>query len=387
MQVDLRTQKFLTNSRLPSPWVAKAVLTHPRGTCTRRNFSRQNGRHGDGHDSNKWMTVRHKRPDEETAHSGSIGLVGLFGLNKGQICKTRVKFIGIWILNPLKPVAASEILSHAVLFWVFVRQLGGSALSGRGYNYSVCLPSLLSGTSLERPERNVFWRRTRGSVCGESCQGLKKRETELRCERLEFFSSRSEQTTCGVPARRRPWQQLTEVHRCTSAACGRRASPNRRQHMYTRWEEPWKINTFRFFCCFVAQVRQRLKADNYKAGRISQLLKATRPNPERQTTTEVMDSGMGVTGLPRLFGKQAPAGGWEGVAVPPWVQRALVASTAETPVRKTVVLLWVTVGLKATQFFQEWPCCRCCCCWPNVLQHLLRPNSTLKKISLYYAWK
>ena len=23
---------------------------------------------------------------------------------------------------------------------------------------------------------------------------------------------------------------------------------------------------------------------------------------------------------------------------------------------------------KATQFFQEWPCCRCCCCWPNVLQ-------------------
>ena len=66
-----------------------------------------------------------------------------------------------------------------------------------------------------------------------------------------------------------------------------------------------------------------------------------------------MDSGMGVTGLPRLFGKQAPAGGWEGVAVPPWVQRALVASTAETPVRKTVVLLWVTVGLKATQFFQE----------------------------------
>ena len=58
MQVDLRTQKVLTNSRLPSPWVTKAVLTHPRGTCTRRNFSRQNGRHGDGHDSNKWMAVR-----------------------------------------------------------------------------------------------------------------------------------------------------------------------------------------------------------------------------------------------------------------------------------------------------------------------------------------
>lgn len=133
---------------------------------------------------------------------------------------------------------ASEISSYAVFFFVFVWQLGGFALSGRSYNYSVCLPSLLSGTSLERPERSVFWRRTRGSVCGESCQGLKKRETELRCERLEFFSSRSKQTTCGVPARRLPWHQLTEVHRRTSAACGRRASPNRRQHMYTRWEEP-----------------------------------------------------------------------------------------------------------------------------------------------------
>lgn len=80
-------------------------------------------------------------------------------------------------------------------------------------------------------------------------------------------------------------------------------------------------------CCFVAQVRQRLKADNYKAGRISQLLKATRPIPEQQTTD------MSVTGLPRLFEKQVPARGWEGVAVPPWVQRALVAGTAATPVR------------------------------------------------------
>ena len=33
---------------LPSPWVTKAVLTHPRGTCTWRNFSRQNGRHRNG---------------------------------------------------------------------------------------------------------------------------------------------------------------------------------------------------------------------------------------------------------------------------------------------------------------------------------------------------
>ena len=75
----------------------------------------------------------------------------------------------------------------------------------------------------------------------------------------------------------------------------------------------------------------------------------------------------------------------------------LVSSQLHT---KPVVLLWVTVGLKATQFFQEWPCCRCCCCWPNVLQHLLRcvnqsknplsgamayllrPNSTLAFIML-----
>ena len=44
-----------------------------------------------------------------------------------------------------------------------------------------------------------------------------------------------------------------------------------------------------------------------------------------------MDSGMGVTGLPRLVGKQAPRGGWQSVDVPPWVQRALLASTAKTP--------------------------------------------------------
>ena len=100
--------------------------------------------------------------------------------------------------------------------------------------------------------------------------------------------------------------------------------------MYTRWEGLGKINTSFFIYCFCAQVRQRLKADNYKSGRISQLLKATRPNPEQQT--EVVGSGMDVTGLPRLFGKQAPAAGWEGVAVPPWVQRAFVASTAATPV-------------------------------------------------------
>ena len=42
------TSIVLTNSRLPSPWVMKAVLTHPRGTCTRRNCSRQNRHHRDG---------------------------------------------------------------------------------------------------------------------------------------------------------------------------------------------------------------------------------------------------------------------------------------------------------------------------------------------------
>ena len=34
------TSIVLTNSRLPSPWVTKAVLRHPRGTSTRRNFWR-----------------------------------------------------------------------------------------------------------------------------------------------------------------------------------------------------------------------------------------------------------------------------------------------------------------------------------------------------------
>ena len=61
------TSIVLTNSRLSSPCVATAVLTHPRGTCTRRNFSRQNGCHRDGdiegrytNDgiySNKWVIV------------------------------------------------------------------------------------------------------------------------------------------------------------------------------------------------------------------------------------------------------------------------------------------------------------------------------------------
>ena len=61
------TSIVLTNSRLSSPCVATAVLTHPRGTCTRRNFSRQNGCHRDGdiegrytNDgiySNEWVTV------------------------------------------------------------------------------------------------------------------------------------------------------------------------------------------------------------------------------------------------------------------------------------------------------------------------------------------
>ena len=41
--VDILNSIVLTNSRLPSPWVTKAVLTHPRGTCTPRICSRQNG--------------------------------------------------------------------------------------------------------------------------------------------------------------------------------------------------------------------------------------------------------------------------------------------------------------------------------------------------------
>ena len=59
----------LTNSRLPSPWVTKAALIHPRGTYTRRIFSRQIACHGDGdiegsytNDgmcSNKWQYCLH----------------------------------------------------------------------------------------------------------------------------------------------------------------------------------------------------------------------------------------------------------------------------------------------------------------------------------------
>ena len=72
----------LTNSQLPSQWVTTAVLTHPKGTCTRRNFSRQNGRHrngdiegpgwskynNDGMYSNKWiqMTVPSSHACENT---------------------------------------------------------------------------------------------------------------------------------------------------------------------------------------------------------------------------------------------------------------------------------------------------------------------------------
>ena len=65
-----------------------------------------------------------------------------------------------------------------------------------------------------------------------------------------------------------------------------------------------------------------------------------------------------------------------------WICSGCFSGNSYTPMKgilvsfelhtKPVVLLWVTVGLKATQFFQEWPCCGCCCCWPNVLQHLLR---------------
>ena len=47
-QIVILTSIVLTNSRLPSPWVTKAENDTPRGTCTRRFFSRQNGRRRDG---------------------------------------------------------------------------------------------------------------------------------------------------------------------------------------------------------------------------------------------------------------------------------------------------------------------------------------------------
>ena len=87
-----------------------------------------------------------------------------------------------------------------------------------------------------------------------------------------------------VRARRSPRCQFVEVRGRTSAACGHRASLNRRRRMHICWSD---FENATFACPLsVAQVRQRLKAENYKAGRISQLLKATRPNPEQQTTSQ-----------------------------------------------------------------------------------------------------
>ena len=39
------------------PWITKAVLIHPRGTCTRRNCSRRNGRYGDGDIEGRYIAM------------------------------------------------------------------------------------------------------------------------------------------------------------------------------------------------------------------------------------------------------------------------------------------------------------------------------------------
>ena len=94
-------------------------------------------------DSNKWMTVRHKRPDEETAHSVSIGLVGLFGLNKGQICKTRALHAG----------QLGQYFFEFPATWPFHLELEISDIGIGGQNGSQNGEKIAS-TSLPRP----FWR-------------------------------------------------------------------------------------------------------------------------------------------------------------------------------------------------------------------------------------
>ena len=85
-------------------------------------------------------------------------------------------------------------------------------------------------------------------------------------------------------------------------------------------------------------MRERLKAEGYKAGRISQLLKATRPATTEATLEMAIadlherdrpaQNGEAVAGLPRLYQKQVPRGGWEAVQSPPWVQRRLAEPKA-----------------------------------------------------------
>ena len=86
-----------------------------------------------------WQLVpeRHERPDEETVRSVSIGLVGLCGLNKGQICRTRA-------------LHAGQLGQYFFAFpatWPFHLELEISDIGGQNCEK-------IANTSLPRP----FWR-------------------------------------------------------------------------------------------------------------------------------------------------------------------------------------------------------------------------------------
>ena len=48
------------------PWVTKAVLIHPRGTCTWRNCSRRNGRYGDGDIEGRYIPMVLRIPTHDS---------------------------------------------------------------------------------------------------------------------------------------------------------------------------------------------------------------------------------------------------------------------------------------------------------------------------------
>ena len=48
------------------PWVTKAVLIHPRGTCTWRNCSRRNGRYGDGDIEGRYIAMLLRIPTHDS---------------------------------------------------------------------------------------------------------------------------------------------------------------------------------------------------------------------------------------------------------------------------------------------------------------------------------
>ena len=156
-------------------------------------------------------------------------------------------------------------------------------LTWSGLGYRLWRRVVLPGTGFEQPQRSVLWRRTCGSICWDCCRGPETRETKNHATVWQVL--KLEVLVVSFHVRPSPRRWFVEVHRRTSTACGRRASRNRRQHMHPCRRIHWQIHGVGFFW-LPAQVRQQLKADNYKAGRISQLLKATRPNPEEQTTTQ-----------------------------------------------------------------------------------------------------